>query len=303
MAFSLAMTQLDYSTILLFTSTIVVFVLPIFIIFPPVPVERSDVLRQTHSKLGQPLPRLAQGAREASDPDSTKTSGGASGEAWKTKIYPVLSCRGVGVQGQQQQQYAGCDHDGLYAFAVRARRAPSSGDQEQEAARGVRQGQQAKATTTTTTGVAADHQYQWQALTRGDAPPLADVEVDVWLPDPAKSSRLLGHVEGGFVVVRFPWTDHGPRGLVQVAAAKLSRGLRAVPQREMLLPLEVPSETEIDARGYRQTRVVVGGESCPALSMETEVPPELARYLGVDVVERRLGIFRLCDWPGNQRDS
>lgn len=297
--------QLDCSSILLFASTIAVFVLPIFIIFPPVPVDRSDVLGQTHSKLGRSL------AREDSPPAPTKEqqlaeSSGTDGTAPVEETpsptavyYPIAACRGIDVSRVKDRPRMGSRCDGIYTFARLTSAAHSSADQ-QEAAADARQGRRASGDGYD--AVAAD---QWEALTRSDAPPLADVQVDVWLPDEVKSSRQLGHIEGGFVVARFPWTDDDGgcgggsllrvRGLARRLAAKLSRGLRAVPEREMLLPLEVPSEAEIASRGYRRARVALRqGDVCSALSMETEVPPELARYLGI---EHRLGILRLCDEP------
>ncbi|KAL3955676.1 hypothetical protein ACCO45_011239 [Purpureocillium lilacinum] len=239
--------QLDCSSILLFSSTIAVFVLPIFIIFPPVPVDRSDVLGQTHSKLGRSL------AREDTPPAPTKEqqlaeSSGTDGTAPVEETpsptavyYPIAACRGIDVSRVKDRPRMGSRCDGIYTFARLTSAAHSSADQ-QEAAADARQGRRASGDGYD--AVAAD---QWEALTRSDAPP--------W---PTSRSMQLGHIEGGFVVARFPWTDDEGgcgggsllrvRGLARRLAAKLSRGLRAVPEREMLLPLEVPSEAEIASR-------------------------------------------------------
>jgi hypothetical protein len=121
----------------------------------------------------------------------------------------------------------------------------------------------------------------WEVLTLRQAALLANVKVDLWLPDVTKKSRELGHVDGGFVVARFPWKDAGLRGIVQTIAAKLSRGMAAVPEKEFLLPLEFPSPEEVKARGYSYADIRVFADTPKALDMGVELPPELRTYLGV----------------------
>ncbi|UNI21721.1 hypothetical protein JDV02_007681 [Purpureocillium takamizusanense] len=293
--------RVDWSAVLLFASTIAVFVIPMFIIFPPVPVEQSDALGQTHSKLGRPLAQhgtcpapTQQHQHQTTQSSTTTTSIDAAPlevPSPTAVVYPIKACRGIDVSRAEDQRRIGSLRcDSLYTFAQPASAALPPADRT-----GTGDARQ---------GRPASHEDgdvdQWEALTRSDVPPLADVKIDVWLPDEAKSSRLLGRVEGGFVVARFPWADDGVEGgeellrrLARVLAAKLSRGLRAVPEMEMRLPLEFPPEADIASRGYRGARVALRpGDVRPALNMEAELPPGLARHLGI---KQRLGILRLCD--------
>jgi uncharacterized protein YcbX len=91
-------------------------------------------------------------------------------------------------------------------------------------------------------------------------------------------------------VVRFPWTDAGFKGTMQRVIAKLNRGWRAVPEIEILLPVEFPSQAEIAARGYGYADVKIWNEVTSALNMGKEVPKELALYLGA---KHELGLFRM----------
>ncbi|ODA78040.1 hypothetical protein RJ55_06643 [Drechmeria coniospora] len=234
-------TPLDFGSVFVVLVTIIVFSIPIFILFPPVPVERSDALRQTHSKLGVPCPNCSDGQVAASQ---------------RLVIHPIASCRGIELPDSDTR--AGHEHDRLYVFAQRK---------------------------------PAGAEDAWELLTNGEAPRLASIKVDIWCPDTAKTSRLLGRVDGGFVTARFPWTaTTGLRGIALRAAAKLSRGLRAVPEKDIMLPLELPSPADITVQGYQLVDVDVGKDASLALSMDLDLPPELALYLGV---KHPLGLFRL----------
>lgn len=240
--------------------TLVVFLLPIFIIFPPIPVEKSDVLRQTHTKLGI-RPRDSNLRTQHSAVHQPRI--GRPTTVQSLFIYPVKSFRGVELS-RATVLPTGLEHDRIFALAQHK-------------------------------GIPADG--PWEVLTQRQIPLMANIKVDVWLPDPEKKSRQIGRVEEPFLVIRFPWTDSGPRRLVQRLAAKLSRGLRAVPEKEFLLPLNFPSEQDIAARGYRLDAVKIWRDTPSALNMESELPVELARYLGV---KNRLTIFRMD--PTRQRE-
>ncbi|RCI09798.1 hypothetical protein L249_4032 [Ophiocordyceps polyrhachis-furcata BCC 54312] len=239
--------------------TLVVFAVPIFIIFPPIPVERSDVLRQTHSKLGI-RPHKTNLRTQYSAAHKSKTGQPASIQS--LFIYPIKSCRGIELS-RAKVIPTGLEHDRVFALA-----------QWKTAATG-------------------DADGAWEVLTLRQKPLMANVKVDVWLPDPTKKSRQLGPIKESFLLVRFPCNDGG---LIQLLAAKLSRGLRAVPETEFLLPLDFPSAKDMAAMGYEHAAVKIWKDTPYALNMERELPVELARYLGV---KHRLAIFRMD--PTKQR--
>ncbi|KAK5998510.1 Mitochondrial amidoxime-reducing component 1-like protein [Cladobotryum mycophilum] len=248
-----AVTLLDTSAVILLVITLVVFFVPIFILFPPIPVERSDALRQTHAKLGVPLPEsnLRTQISEIHYPQP-----GQPARIQSLYIYPVKSCRGIELK-RSKVLPKGLEFDRLYTFA-RLRPRPTgaaANDPEQE------------------------KRPKWEIATLRQLSLLANVQVDLWLPDETKFSRLLGKTEDGFLVVRFPWKDAGIRGFLQLIAAKLSRGLGGVPEKEFMLPIEFPSQEEIKARGYHYEDIQFFGKAVYALNMGPEVPPELATYL------------------------
>lgn len=249
-------------SVFLMAVTIVVFLIPVFILFPPLPVERSDALRQTHRKIGLRGSRSNLGAQHS--PEAHRPGAGPP-TIRSLHVYPVKSCRGIEL-GRAKVLPTGLEHDRLFAFA-QLKPGP------------------------------AGREPAWEVLTLRQTPLLANVKVDVWLPDPTKTSRQLGKVDEAFLVLRLPCaTRSGPRRLVQLLAAKLSRGLSAVPELELMLPLDFPSRDEITARGYEYEPVKIWKDSPCALNMERELPPELARYLGV---KHRLGLFRMD--PANRR--
>ncbi|KAM0202912.1 hypothetical protein ACHAPA_000661 [Fusarium lateritium] len=245
--------NLDAVSITLLTVTLVAFLVPIFILFPPVTVDCSDVLRQTHSRAGV-----------ASRPDDLRReSSGHRAPEVKTPerqnrhISPVESCRGVELESNVASSSDSMKYHQLYTFAQ------------------------------------LDHQVGegdspvWEAISSEHFPLLANVEVDLWIPDPTKTSRLLGKVDGAFLVLRFPWTD---AGLVQQVSARISHGFGASPEKEFMLPVSFPDETEIRVQGYSFAEVKTRGNITTALNMDVELPAELARYLGVG---HHLGIFRV----------
>lgn len=258
------MAHLDYSAVFLVVVTVIVFFVPVFILFPPIPVDHSDALRQTHSKLGRPLreSNLRSQYDKRHQPQPGKTP-----KIESLHIYPIKSCRGIEVD-KTRILPTGLEHDRLFMFAQLTSKATSN---------------------STGKGDEAASSRVWEFLTLRQLPLLANVKVDIWLPDPNKKSRQLGYLEGGFVVVRFPWQDKGLRGFAQLVAAKFSRGLSAVSEKEFVLPLEFPSKEEITARGYEFANVKIWVDIANALNMSRELPPELATYLGV---KNRLGIFR-----------
>ncbi|KAG6281221.1 hypothetical protein E4U48_007344 [Claviceps purpurea] len=229
------------------------FIVPIFMIFPPLPVETSDALRQTHRKLGRPAHRSKLPSRSTPEqqPQQAKLPTIKS-----LFIYPIKSCRGIELD-RSKVLPTGLEHDRLFTFAQLKPMAGQSG--------------------------------RWECLTQRQLPLLANVKVDVWLPDPSKKSRELGHSDARFLVVRFPWQAPGWRGTMHFLAAKLSRGLSASPEKQFILPLDFPSQEEIKARTYEFSHVKIWEDVVQVLNMSADLPPQLAMYLGA---KHQLALFR-----------
>ncbi|KAF7542733.1 hypothetical protein G7Z17_g11321 [Cylindrodendrum hubeiense] len=263
--------QLDAVSLILLLVTVVAFVAPIFILFPPIPVERSDALRQTHSRLG--LPPKRTNLRDQMSPVH-RVQPGQPAKVQSLYIYPIKSCKGIEL-ARSKVLSSGLEYDRMYTFAQLRTPAPGAAGR-------------------------AGHQQTkpvWEFLTLRQLPLLANVKVDLWTPDSAKTSRLLGKVDDAFLVVRFPWMDRGLRGLAQWMSAKISRGLHATPEKEFMLPVSFPSDQEIKARGYTFADVKIWKDVAFALNVETEIPPQLTQYLGV---KHRLGLFRMD--PSKRRE-
>ncbi|KAM0503353.1 hypothetical protein ACHAP8_003396 [Fusarium lateritium] len=242
--------NLDAVSLTLLTVTLVAFLIPIFILFPPVTVDCSDVLRQTHSRAGEPL-RDSNIHRESS-PDHRARDNNRSGEE---HIFPVHLCRGIELRRDGTSSSSSSEYHHLYTFAHQKH----------------------------------DDDLVWKAATCEKFPLLASIKVDLWVHDPNKTSRLLGKVEGSFLVLRFPWTDAGLQGILQRVSAKLSHGFNAIPEKEFMLPVSYPNEDEVKSRGYSFAHFENGNNKTMALNMDVELPTELARYLGAE----KVGIFRL----------
>ncbi|KAL5596099.1 hypothetical protein FOVSG1_009788 [Fusarium oxysporum f. sp. vasinfectum] len=250
--------NLDAVSLILLTVTLVAFLVPVLILFPPVPVDRSDVLRQTHSRAGVALQDMDIGPGRSPErrlPGAEPEGKGAVAQS--LLVFPVQPCCGIELE-RDVASFKHSEFDRLYTLAQR--------DSE------------------------VGQKDVWQAISREHFPLLANIEVDLWIPDPNKTSRLLGHIEGSFLVLKFPWTDSGLQGILQQVAAKISHGLKARPEKEFLLPVSFPNEEEIRARGYSFAEVTIGGKNTTGLNMDVELPAELARYLGA---ERQIGIFRV----------
>lgn len=286
---------LNVSSVFLFLITVAVFSIPVFIIFPPLPVERSDALQQTHSKVGVSerdsnlrdqwtMPKAASG-HEGPRPTSPP-------KIQSLHIYPLKSCRGIELT-EATVLPTGLEHDRIFCLAqLKTKKASTSAVHQPIAAPD-------KAIVTT---VGVDY---WEVVTLRQIADMAKICVDLWVPDPKKQSRQLGRMTDkgdddisgcgssgeSFLVVRFPWRDAGIKGLVQMVAAKLSRGLSATSQREFMLPLSYPSTHDIKAQSYSYTEVTLFRNVIPALNMATDLPDELSLYLGRE--PGKLALFRL----------
>lgn len=260
-----AATPFDPASILVLIVTLCAFCAPVFVLFPPFPPRKSDALPITHTRLGlQPSKSNLRDQHRAAD----HASPGAAAEVKSLFIYPIKSCRGIEVT-RAKVVHTGLEFDRLFTFAQL--KSPSSAGADGDQAKG---------------------DQAWEFITQRQFPLLATVEVELWQPD-------LDKIRGGeretksdetFLVVRFPSRRPGLSGALQSFAAKCSRGWRAVPEEEVLLPVAFPSAGEIAAKGYASERVRVWKDTATALNLGSELPDELRRYLGVS---NPLGLFRI----------
>ncbi|KAI3399704.1 hypothetical protein diail_6053 [Diaporthe ilicicola] len=263
----------DSASILVLIVTLCAFCAPVFVLFPPFPPRKSDALPITHTKLG-----LQPSKSNLRDHWAVTQASAATPTVKSLFIYPVKSCKGIEVT-RAKVVPTGLEFDRLFTFAQLKSPFPvgvEGGGQE---------GIEAK-----------DH--AWDFITQRQFPLLATVDVELWQPD-------LDKIRGGvretksdetFLVLRFPFRSPGLAGALQTFAAKCLRGWRAVPEKEVLLPVPFPSADEIRAKGYRREQVRVWKDTATALNMGSELPEELRLYLGVS---NRLGLFRMD--PANLR--
>ncbi|KAK4039044.1 hypothetical protein C8A01DRAFT_16931 [Parachaetomium inaequale] len=262
--------MVDASSAFILAVTIFAFFLPILLYFPPVPPSKRDALRETHIQVGV---GPSESGLRGHHKDSRRVRNDAQEAAAAAKIrslwiYPLKSCKGIEVR-QSRVLPTGLEFDRLYTFAQLKSPFPA----------GVQS--------------AGTEKEEWHFITQRQFPLLATVQVDLFVPDLVKTNQPPSHPsskEEPFLLVRFPWQERGLRGLLALAAAKLARGWRARPEKDFVLPVAFPPEEEIAARGYAREGVTIWRDTVAALNMESELPRELALYLGVS---NRLGLFRV----------
>lgn len=256
--------DLDASSIFLLSITILAFLIPVVVILPPVGLQKADALVQTHTKAGVDGSKSnlkkqfsAEHSPQANEPPKVQS----------LVIYPVKSCKGIELT-RSKVLPSGLQFDRLFTFAQLKSPFPvavNSTDDEKS-------------------------QHKWEFITQRQFARLANVTVDLWLPDEMKLRKQSMKSKEAFLVIRFPWKEDGWRGLYSTITAKLQRGRAAEPEIEILLPVDFPSEAEIKENGYTFENVKIWKETVNALNMERELPSELQRYLGVS---NKLGIFRI----------
>jgi hypothetical protein len=273
----MSLVDLDPSFFVLPIITLLGFLIPILYIFPPIPATQSDCLSETHVRLG--LPKAKSNLKDQHAPrhrGDASTSDTSRATLQALAIYPIKSCRGIELE-RSRVLPTGLEFDRLYTFA------------------------QLKSPFPLATGAGEKPKNPtWDFITQRQFPLLANVKVDIWVPNPARR-QAAGLDEGkpgeSWIVLRFPWRNSGWRGAFQAFAAKLSRGWRAVPETEILLPTAFPADWEVKDRGYVYEDVKIWKDVVTALNMKTDLPKELAQYLGVS---NELGLFRVD--PGKLRN-
>ncbi|KAM7218551.1 molybdenum cofactor sulfurase [Rhypophila decipiens] len=260
---------IDAAGLFLLLITLAVFLLPIFLLFPPTPPSRSDAILQTHSRLGlQDSEKSGLASSPGSGPRQPK---GAQATIQSLFIYPVKSCKGIELK-RSKVLPTGLEFDRLFTFAQLKSPFPLGLDSSE----------------------AEQTRHEWEFITQRQFPLLATVQVDIYLPDISKSRATgVGSIapsSDAFLILRFPWQEAGLRGTLAWVGAKFARGRNALPEKEVMLPVAFPSEDEIKQRDYKYEDVKIWKDTITALNLETELPRELRLYLGVS---NRLGIFRI----------
>lgn len=250
--------------------TICVFILPVLIYFPPMIPSKSEALLQTHTPIGLD-PRQSRLHRRHEPRDAAAADKSLPARLRSLWIYPIKSCKGIELT-ESRVLPTGLEFDRLFTFAQLKSPFPVQLDTPEE----------------------EKSRHQWKFITQREYPLLATIQVDLFVPDLAK---IRGHEaqadpasNESFIVLRFPWVDRGWLGNLAWLVAKLSRGWRALPEKEVVLPVSFPTEAEIEERRYSFEEVTIWREPVMALNMESELPRELRLYLGVS---NKLGIFRI----------
>ncbi|KAI1776839.1 hypothetical protein F4818DRAFT_360614 [Hypoxylon cercidicola] len=256
--------ELDAASIFLLSITICAFLIPVIVILPPVGLQKSDALLQTHTKAG------VEGAKSNLKNQFLAEHAPVDGKPPKVHslvIYPVKSCKGIELT-RSKVLPSGLQFDRLFMFAQLKSPFPVAVDSTDE----------------------EKSKHKWEFVTQRQFARLANVTVDLWLPDEMKLRKQSMKSNEAFLIIRFPWKEDGWRGLFSTIAAKLGRGRSAEPEIEILLPIDFPSAAEIKEKGYTFEDVKIWKETINALNMEKDLPEELGRYLGVS---NKLALFRV----------
>ncbi|KAL7627557.1 hypothetical protein AAE478_001750 [Parahypoxylon ruwenzoriense] len=262
---SLSKLNLDFSSIFLLSITILAFLVPVVVILPPVGLQKSDALLQTHSKAGIQDPNKSNLKKQFSTEHAPRA--GDPPRVQSLVIYPVKSCKGIELT-RSKVLPSGLQFDRLFTFAQLKSPFPVAVDAKDE----------------------EKSKHKWEFVTQRQFSSLANVSVDLWLPDEMKLRKQSMRTNEAFLILRFPWKESGWRGLYSTIEAKLARGRSAEPEIEILLPIDFPSEAEIKEKGYTFEDVGIWRDTVNALNLQNELPDELRRFLGVS---NKLGLFRI----------
>ncbi|KAI2607290.1 uncharacterized protein GGS25DRAFT_495139 [Hypoxylon fragiforme] len=261
---SLDKLELDASSIFLLSVTILAFLIPVLVILPPVGIQKSDALIQTHTKAG--VEGEKSNLKNQSSPEHAAQDG-TSPRIQSLVIFPVKSCKGIELT-RSKVLPSGLQFDRLFTFAQLKSPFPVAVDSTDE----------------------EKSKHKWEFITQRQFSRLANITVDLWLPDEMKLRKQSMRSTEAFLILRFPWKEDGWRGLWSMLTAKLARGRSAEPEIEVLLPVDFPSADEVKERGYTFEDVKIWKDTVHALNMERDLPDELRRYLGVS---NKLALFRV----------
>lgn len=258
--------NLDFPSIFLLSVTICAFLIPIVIILPPVSLDTSDALLQTHTQAG--LEQSKSNLKSQYSSAEHQPKDGQPAKIQSLVIYPVKSCKGIEV-ARSRVLPQGLEFDRLFTFAQLKSPFPVPVDSSNEDKKSG---------------------HSWHFITQRQFPRLATVTVELWLPDEMKLRKQSLKAKEAYLILRFPWKERGLRGILSTMAAKLKKGLKGQAETEIFLPVDFPSKADVEARGYTYDHVTIWKETISALNMSKEIPEELRLYLGVS---NKLALFRI----------
>jgi hypothetical protein len=209
-------------------------------------------------KLGLRIPSHL--SDEFSSSYSQGTAVPTSSNKWRVKslwIYPIKSCRGIELN-RSSFDATGMSYDRQFMFAQLRSPFPVALDtpDDEKAA------------------------HVWEFITQRQFPMLARVRTELWVPDPSVPGYTTTSPEvcsGGVIVLHFPFTPDGWRGLLAIAGAALRGG---VPERTVRIPFN-PTAAMIKEKGFKMDEVRIWKDTVTALNMKMVVPDELKYFLGI----------------------
>ena len=238
-------------------------------------------LTQKEERLPPPAGCKKIGIQEPSnlsDQYSKKYSrGGESGpdNAWTVKalfIYPVKSCRGIELD-ESDVVKTGMKYDRQFTLAQYSTGLPS---------------------------LEGKVESDWNVITQRSFPRLAQVETEIWVPDPESATYSLKNEwtqSGGCLTIRFPFSPdvemsiEGLKAYGRILAARISG--QPEPMLEFRVPFNPPKD-RIKKLKYKSEPVKIWKDVPKALDMSCEVPRELLYKLKYTLgVTNPLALFRI----------
>ncbi|KAL1898727.1 hypothetical protein Cpir12675_001730 [Ceratocystis pirilliformis] len=225
----------------------------------------SEALVQTHTLLTARTSRAGNaptrslshisGPNSTSAPKFSSTPLATGSKVARLCVYPVIPCNGIEI-AKSKIVRRGMQYNAIYAFI---KQAPNT--------------------------------KMWDLLLPTECPNLGRLFVEIWIPDIIKTRGSLDKAPNeAFVLISFPWVDRGWQGLLALLLAKITKGFRGQPDKEAILPVEFPTQREIQNVGYQYEEVNMGERVVKLLNMGRELPEEIAMFLGVN---GKLGLARI----------
>ncbi|KAH7111985.1 hypothetical protein EDB81DRAFT_828315 [Dactylonectria macrodidyma] len=229
-------------------------------------LRQNDRIRLTHKKLGLEQAQSNLRSQFSLEHQPMPEKPVVLQSLW---IYPLKSCQGIEVS-RSKVVPSGLEFDRLYTFA-----------------------QLKKVTVPVGSQAIGKDQYKWEFITQRQYPLLASLKVELWQTDLTKPETK----RNAYILFRFPWQGTGLKGTLLWVIAKVTGGWNKRLEREVMLPVDFPSDKEIQMKAYTYENCTIWKDNVTALNMERELPPELSLYLGT---RYRLGLFRID--PGRLRE-
>jgi hypothetical protein len=219
-----------------------------------------------------------QGSSNLSDQYSKKYSQGAESgpnNAWTVKalfVYPVKSCRGIELD-EGDVIKTGMKYDRQFTLAQYSTGLPS---------------------------LEGKVESDWNVITQRSFPRLAQVETEIWVPDPESATYSPENEwvqSEGCLVIRFPFSPDvemsigGLKAYGRILAARISG--QSEPMLEFRVPFNPPKD-RIKKMKYKSEPVKIWKDTPKALDLSCEVPRELLATLKYTLgVTNPLALFRI----------